>query len=78
MLFASITIGSGGVGPIPDRLINRIVGYVQCPPPPGNTAAITINGLDSYSPGYAGPGGPLPLASVTGTAGDVVTIGVHP
>jgi hypothetical protein len=84
MFVEVITIGSGGSGTIPDRLLNKCLAWVQCPAFPGygggsgNTGAITINGLDSYAPGYNGPAGPLPVASITGTSGDTVTIGVKP
>lgn len=59
----------------PDYLINRRVQWVQCSPT--NAGGVTINGNDSYGPGYNGPGSGVLLAGVSGTVGDKVTLVVE-
>lgn len=59
----------------PDYIVNRRVAWVQCPAT--NTAAVVINGEDEYGPGYNGPGSRLPLAGISGTNNDEITIVVE-
>lgn len=66
----SLTISASGV--VDDYIINRKVLRVFCDPT--NLGAVTVNGEDSYGPGYFGPGSGVPLASITGTVGDKVTV----